>query len=574
MMDLPRFLRLFQMRTNQIMWLFGAGTSRSAGIKTAWDMIWDFKQKLYCSQKKVPLSAITDLSDPAVQRALQAHFDSVGGFPAAGSEVEYSGYFEATYPSPKDRRSYLDTMLAGAKPSFGHRALGLLFQEDLTRIVWTTNFDRLVEDSAAKIFDSTGRLVVADLGEPAKLQTALAEGRWPILGKLHGDFHSERLKNTPDELVRQDEAMRMAFVGACRTNGLAIVGYSGRDASVLAALRETLEGGHAFPGGLFWFKRAGEIPFEGVTALLAEAVAAGVEAHFVEVETFDELFSDVVRFVPATAAKIEQIGDADRPRLGKAPLRADGGTFPVVRTNALPVTSFPASCRLAVCTIGGVAEVQEAVKAAGVSLDVTRVRAGVLAFGRDADLRKALAKSNITSLETYALAPRRFRYESGERSIVRDALVRSIGQRPGLVVERRGRRTVLFTGPEVDVRLFNRAIDQLSGVAPGTNIPWREGCELRLDWRLDQLWLLLDPCIVLDLEDGMSEEAIAKARDFVRERRAQRRNKASNSVLDGWIELIVGKEESRHYRAFGISDGIDADFEIQRVTAYSGRARP
>ena len=96
MMDLPRFLRLFQMRTNQIMWLFGAGTSRSAGIKTAWDMIWDFKQKLYCSQKKVPLSAITDLSDPAVQRALQAHFDRVGGFPAAGSEVEYSAYFEAT----------------------------------------------------------------------------------------------------------------------------------------------------------------------------------------------------------------------------------------------------------------------------------------------------------------------------------------------------------------------------------------------------------------------------------------------------------------------------------------------
>lgn len=573
-MDLPRFLRLFQMRTNQVMWLFGAGTSRSAGIKTAWDMIWDFKQKLYCSQKKIPLSAITDLSDPAVQRALQAHFDGAGGFPAAGSETEYSAYFEATYPSPRDRRAYLDGMLTGAKPSFGHRALGLLFQEDLARIVWTTNFDRLVEDSAAKIFDSTGRLVVADLGEPAKLQTAFSEGRWPILGKLHGDFHSDRLKNTSEELVRQDEAMRRAFVGACRTNGLAVVGYSGRDASILAALRESIQGGNALPGGLFWFKRAGEIPFEGVTALLAEAVIAGVEAHFVEVETFDELFSDVVRFVPQTASKIEQIGDADRPRLGKALLRVSDGTFPVVRTNALPITSFPASCRLAVCTIGGVAEVQEAAKAAGVNLDLTRVRAGVLAFGRDADLRKALAKNNVTSLETFALAPRRFRYESGERSLVRDALVRSIGQRPGLVVERRGRRTILFTEPSVDVRVFNRALNQLSGVAPGTNIRWREGCELRLDWRLDQLWLLIAPCIVLDLEDGMSEDAIAKARDFVRERRAQRRNKDTNSVFDGWIELIVGKEDSRRYRAFGISDGIDADFEIQRVTAYSGRARP
>ncbi len=58
----------------------GAGSSRSAGIKTAGDMIWDFKQRLYRSQKKLPPSAITDIGEPAVQRKLQAHFACVAAF--------------------------------------------------------------------------------------------------------------------------------------------------------------------------------------------------------------------------------------------------------------------------------------------------------------------------------------------------------------------------------------------------------------------------------------------------------------------------------------------------------------
>lgn len=123
--------------------------SRAAGIKTAGDMIWDFKQRLYRSQKKLPPSAITDVGEPAVQRKLQAYFDALGGFPPAGSETEYSAFFEATYHSPKDRRAYLDELIARGKPSFGHHALALLMAEDLCRVIWATNFDRTVEDAAA-----------------------------------------------------------------------------------------------------------------------------------------------------------------------------------------------------------------------------------------------------------------------------------------------------------------------------------------------------------------------------------------------------------------------------------------
>ena len=41
------FARRFSMRAGSLMWLLGAGASASAGIPTAWDMIWKFKQQLY-----------------------------------------------------------------------------------------------------------------------------------------------------------------------------------------------------------------------------------------------------------------------------------------------------------------------------------------------------------------------------------------------------------------------------------------------------------------------------------------------------------------------------------------------
>ena len=85
-------------------------------------------------------------------------------------------------------------------------------------------------------------MVVADLGEPRKLTQAWVEARWPIYAKLHGDYHSENLKNTAVELQKQDHDMRQGLVDACRANGLAVVGYSGRDVSIInSSLRRSKE---------------------------------------------------------------------------------------------------------------------------------------------------------------------------------------------------------------------------------------------------------------------------------------------------------------------------------------------
>jgi hypothetical protein len=577
-LDTPAFLRLFQLRAAQIMWFLGAGASRAAGIKTAGDMIWDFKQRLYRSQKKLPPSAITDIGEPAVQRKLQAHFDALGGFPRAGAENEYSTYFEATYHSPKDRRAYLDELIARGKPSFGHHALGLLMAENLCRIIWSTNFDRTVEDAAAERLGGTGRLVVADLKEPEKIRRAIDENRWPVYGKLHGDYHSESLKNTSEELRQQDAGMRRSLVDACRRQGLAVIGYSGRDASIMEALEEALDEGRGFPGGLFWFKRSQDTPYAAVTALIARARALGIDAHLVEAEAFDELFSDLLRFLPQTADKLASLGGAARPRLATAKPRTSTGSVPAIRMNALAVTSRPALCRIIDCAIGGNKEVDEAIAKAGADIIAHRVRDGVIAFGRDADVRAAFDPFGIKSFDQHPLSSKKLVKEGGERALVRDALFRAIAGRPGLTLERRRSRVRLRPTPgQVQPSIFNsdaaKPVDRISGLVPTTDIAWSEACGLRVDYRLDQLWLLVEPTIATELTDDVPDDVAEVVREFVRERRARRHNRLANALLDGWISLIVGREASVRLKAFSIADGIDAEFEILRISAFSGIAK-
>ena len=577
-LDIPGFLRLFQLRSTQIMWFLGAGASRSAGIKTAGDMIWDFKQRLYRSQRKLPPSAITDIGEPAVQRKLQAHFDALGDFPPAGSETEYSAYFEATYHAPRDRRAYLDELIARGKPSFGHLALALLMAEKLCRIVWTTNFDRMLEDAAANLLGGTGHLVTGDLGDPEKIRRAVEESRWPVYGKLHGDYHSEALKNTDAELREQDAEMRRNLVDSCRRNGLAVVGYSGRDASVMEAFGDALDDGRGFPGGLFWFKRSQDEPFRAVSDLMERARALGIDAHVVEAEAFDELFVDLIRYLPQTADKMQSLDSTVRPRLANTRPRKTVRTTPAIRTNALAVVSRPAMCRLVDCTIGGHKAIEEAIAAAEVDIVARRSRQGVLAFGRDTDVRKAFEPFDIKEFNTHPLSAKRLVRETGERGLVREALFRSVGQTSGLRLRRRGRATVLLPDPErVRASVFNsesaRPVDRVSGTVPETSVPWSEACRLRMDYRLDQTWLLLEPMVETELPEDAPDEVIETTREFVRARRAGRHNRMANALLDGWISLVFGDAQSVRLRAFDIGDGVDAEFELLRTSAFSGQAQ-
>src|SRR5947208_9081212 len=96
------FARRFSLRAGNLMWLLGAGASASAGIPTAGDLVWDFKQRLFVSQRRVSPKTVADLSSPAVRAQLQGHIDSCGAMPSPGSPDEYAELFEAVFTCEAD----------------------------------------------------------------------------------------------------------------------------------------------------------------------------------------------------------------------------------------------------------------------------------------------------------------------------------------------------------------------------------------------------------------------------------------------------------------------------------------
>ena len=152
-------------------------------------------------------------------------------------------------------------------------------------------------DACAKVYDATGPLTTVTLDAPELAEQTIAAERWPLEVKLHGDFRSRRLKNTNDELRHQDNRLRQVFTDTCRRFGLVVVGYSGRDDSIMDALEDPLSRSGAFPNGLFWLHRESDTILPRVERFLERARDASVEVASVAVENFDEALRDLIRLI-------------------------------------------------------------------------------------------------------------------------------------------------------------------------------------------------------------------------------------------------------------------------------------
>lgn len=571
-MKVDQFLRTYALRAPNVMWFLGAGASAAAGITTAYSMIWEFKRTIYCSKKRVPIQSCPSLADTNFRAQIQAFFDDAGGYPTFDAEEEYAHYFEEAYPTEADRRKYVDRMVTVGSPSFGHRALAVLLKEDKARMVWTTNFDTMIEDACHPLYKSTGALTLADLGEPSRAVEAMNEGRFPIIVKLHGDFRSRRLKNTQVELQKQDETMRYGLVEGCKRFGLAVCGYSGRDSSIMDALDQAIDSGRGYPNGLFWFTRPNSSVLPAVKEFIARASAAGVETHIVEVDTFDELVGDVVSQTPDIPLdRLDYIGKKSN-RLTPAPLPVATGTFPGIRLNALPITAAPTFCRLVRCKIGGTKEVRETVKATGSQVIAIRRMQGVICFGRDSEVKKAFGGHKIEGLDLHPIEEARLGFDSAEHGLLYDALAAALSRERPLLVDRRGSDYMITVDPK---RLNDPAFDQLrtaiggqlTGRVGAARYQWIEGARIRLEHRVGRLWLLLDPSIWFEKRDG--EEVPQDVKDFVRSRTAGRHNAKWHEIFLGWVVAVVNAKSESTISAFGIGDGIDASFTISRKVGSS-----
>ncbi len=198
------------------------------------------------------------------------------------------------------------------------------------------------------------------------------------------------------------------------------------------------------------------------------------------------------------------------------------------------------------------------------------LRAGVLAFGSDAEVRRTFERFSIRKFDLHQINPQRLRKESTDHGLVQEALARAIGRARPLLVERRRRSHLARVNPAMvnDPRLASLAkvADAIVGRLP-SGLDWAEAVRLRIEFRFGCLWLLFEPTIWTARTDVPEHQEAAG--DFIRKHLASRYNSMANKLFETWAMLLAGGPDGSEMRTFGIADGVDAVFFIRATTAFA-----
>jgi hypothetical protein len=587
-----QFATKFALRPEQFAWFLGAGASASGRIPTGYDMITDFKATLFCQLGGTARREI-DPSDPLWMGRIEQFLAQQGVLPPAGDPTEYARAFEAVYPSVEDRRTYIAKQVQRGQPSFAHRVLAGLLATGKTPCVFTTNFDTLVETATtiARSKVDPGKhqeLTVAAIDMADRAERCVRESDWPLLAKIHGDFQSVELKNTQTELAAQDTKMR-AVLGECaRRFALVVVGYSGRDASVMEALSLALARG-AYPGGIYWMARPGAKLLPAVDAFLGAAAGQGISANLLISETFDELAGDIADGLIFEDALDQHIHEAG-PSKAVAPVPLptnEARNDPILRCAALRVMELPRSARrITVQKAAPITEVRELLKAAKVNASIAVAGKDFAAFGEDELIVAALGPlgAKLAGEITLDLAN-----DSWALGLVYDAFVRALcrGRPLHPRLKSRGHRIMVSSG-HADETAAKRAKrleeleplknvygDALFGKVQGLGFPFAEALDLRLE-RIDgKWWCVFDAVTNVDLprreelpadEEPRPFRAPNPAADWVRERWVKRYNSRWSGLIDSWSQMLSGEARAYWLEA---GKGVDAVFQVGSVSAWS-----
>lgn len=584
-MDQGEFTGRFCARPENFAWFLGAGTSASAGLPTATDILWDMKRRYYCREENQDISR-QDLQNEAVQTKIQSFMES-RGFPPLWADDEYPAYFEKIFGANKERqRRYLKAVLSEdrATLSVGNRVLGAMIASRSCRAAFTTNFDSVVEKAVAEVAGQS--LSAYHLEGSQNANQALNNEEFPIYCKLHGDFRYDSLKNLPADLATQNAALTECLVNAGNRFGFIVTGYSGRDQSVMDLFRAVLKTSNPFPHGLFWTGLKGSALRPHVEELLKQARAAGVAAHFVPIETFDAL---LLRLWRNTAGKSETM-DAQVRKVKSTsvhiPLPQPGRGQPLIRLNALPILSWPSRClELSFKRPKNWEDINKARTISGGQLILTKAEA-VWCWG-SRDVIKATFGDDLTSIAESDLptdlgSPNNL-YVKG---FIEEALCKALARGKPLrsCLSRYNASLVADdpTGVQSDLQSLRRIVGKTSEIVPGVLAPvtddrptpekvtWAEAVRLTIDLKDGRLWLLLEPDIWIE-----PARARKNAVDFLDERRGDRFNKKFNDLLDAWAHIVLGTAERNAEITISLLDtGTGAEnppFRISSRTAFSRR---
>lgn len=368
-----------------------------------------------------------------------------------------------------------------------------------------------------------------------------------------------------------------------------IVGYSGRDASVMSALTEALAVGGAYPAGIYWMTRSPDTLLPAVREFLEQAAARGVSANLLVSETFDELagdLADVFQFTNALERHIHEVGP--NKTVVPVPLPTnEARNDPILRCSAVRVMGLPTVARRITVQKGAsISGVRDLLKVAEVKASIAAVGRDFAAFGDDAQILAALAPLGARADGEFGLDPSK---DSWALGLIYDAFVRALcrGRPFHPRLKSRGHSIVVSAGhpDETDEKRIKRLRalerlksaygDPLFGKVPSLGFPFSEALDLRLERVDSKWWCVFDAFTNVDLprreEHPVDEEprpfrAPNPAADWVRERWVKRYNSKWATIIAAWSQALAG--EARGYW-LDEGKGVDAVFEVGSVSAWS-----
>src|SRR6185437_71300 len=453
--------------------------------------------------------------------------------------------------------------------TFGHRALAALLHLGFARIIFTTNFDEVVESAYALIAGKN--LTTFHLeGSYAALEALNAE-RFPFYAKVHGDFRYQSVKNLTDDMLHNDCEIQKCLVAAAVRFGMVVSGYSGRDSNVMAMLREAIEQNNSFPHGLYWTVTRISHVEAPVRELMDYAQSKGVKGGIVETGTFDEMLTKIWRLVAEKNPDVDEKVRSATTKQVRIPLPSVGTAYPILRTNALQITGFPSTC--GTIDYDGALDIGQLKSALFETQPPCSVcyTDRVLFWGDGKGLAKVYEPERVKSVSSFEIADLVLAIDASTylKSMVEQTVATALISEKTLQLRKQRNTWYAITDhKEADSDALKPLRDALSwkdrdgrfhnGVVNGKvyglkDVYWAEAVSLKVEERNGQLWLLLKPDVWIS-PNKMREEAT----DFLYKKKIRRYNMQAFGILSAWIEILLG--------GLGKGDAI--------VTAYKGTEHP
>ncbi|OGN92384.1 MAG: hypothetical protein A2Z75_05745 [Chloroflexi bacterium RBG_13_50_10] len=249
--------------------LIGAGASATSGAKTSSELIAEWRQRLYRQSKN---------EKPLAEWLKEQDWYE--------DEEEYPILFEKVYDQPSQRRNYIEECIRDATPSWGYIYLANIIALNYFNVVFTPNFDDLINEACCT-YGGLRPLVCAHDSAVADIRVTSAR---PKIIKLHGDFLYDSIKTTLAETSNLETNMRDKLRQFGKEYGLVVIGYSGKDKSIMDTLEMLLSDSTEgyFPHGLYWCRRRED----QVSKRLRRLMIRG-KTYWVEIEGFDEFMAEL-----------------------------------------------------------------------------------------------------------------------------------------------------------------------------------------------------------------------------------------------------------------------------------------